>query len=107
MPNVVGQYIMDGGTTTENNVHSLVKIDPYKGSWGLRLLEREFHNLTEVMFEITVYIQGNKREDENKETVKDGKAVDFLYPTTRIDRDYASRILIPLDHFKLHVRVIP
>ena len=33
---------MDGGTTIENNADSLVKIDPYRGSWGLHLLELEF-----------------------------------------------------------------
>ena len=34
-PIVVSQYIIDGGTRTENNVDNLVKIDPYKGSWGV------------------------------------------------------------------------
>lgn len=103
VPSAAGQYIMDSGTATENIADRLVKIDPYRGSWGLRLLELEFRNPTEVMFEITVCIQGNKREDENTETVEDGQTVDCLYPTTRIDRDYAARVLIPLEHFKLPV----
>ncbi|GJR76650.1 hypothetical protein Tco_0089015 [Tanacetum coccineum] len=30
-------------------------------------------------------------------------STEFTYPKTRIDRDYASRVLIPLEHFKLHV----
>ena len=102
-PSDAGQYIMNGGTKTKNNVDILLRIDPYKGSWGVRLLELEFQNPIEVMFEIMVCIQGNKREDENKETVKDGKVVDFLYSTTIIDRDYAARVLIPLEHFKLLV----
>ena len=29
--------------------------------------------------------------------------MDFLYPTTRIDRDYVPEVLIPLEHFKLVV----
>ena len=32
---VASQYIMDGGIRTDNNVDNLVKIDSYKGSWGL------------------------------------------------------------------------
>ena len=47
---------MDGGIPTENNVDILVKIDPYIGRWGLRLLKLEFQNPTEVMLEITVCI---------------------------------------------------
>ena len=34
-PIVANQYFMDGGIRIENNVDNLVKIDPYKGSWGL------------------------------------------------------------------------
>ncbi|CAH1442282.1 unnamed protein product [Lactuca virosa] len=57
------------GGVSENicSTDSLVKIDPFRGSWGLRFLEFE------------------------------------LYPKTRIDRDYTSRVLIPLEHFKLPV----
>ena len=57
---------MDGGTTTENNADSLVKIDPYKGSWGLCLRDLDFRNPIDLIFGIKVYIQGNKREDESK-----------------------------------------
>ncbi|KAJ4794031.1 Trafficking protein particle complex II-specific subunit 120-like protein [Rhynchospora pubera] len=77
-------------TVIENGpdpVKTLVKIDPYKGSWGLRLLELELSNRTDVVFDLTVSIE----ED------------DTAYHKTRIDRDYSARVLIPLEHFKLPV----
>ncbi|XP_024356422.1 trafficking protein particle complex II-specific subunit 120 homolog [Physcomitrium patens] len=73
---------------------SLVKMDPYRGSWGMRLLELELWNATDVLFEIVVTSkdagEGSRLED-----------AECLYPPTRIDRDYAARVLIPLEHFKL------
>lgn len=74
---------------------SLVKMDPYRGSWGMRLLELELWNGTDVLFEIVVT---RKEADEEGRLVEDPEC---LYPPTRIDRDYASRVLIPLERFKL------
>lgn len=87
----------------ENTADSLVKIDPYRGSWGLRLLELELRNPTEVIFEIMVQIQRSNKENGNTETENEGEAAECIYPATRIDRDYAARVLIPLEHFKLPV----
>jgi hypothetical protein len=73
---------------------SLVKMDPYRGSWGMRLLELELWNATDVVFEITV----SRKDAGDNEKLEDGEC---LYPTTRIDRDYSARVLIPLERFKL------
>lgn len=72
-----------------------MKIDPYRGSWGLRFLELELSNPTDVVFEIGVSVN---MEDSNKE-----ENPEYDYPKTRIDRDYTARVLIPLEHFKLPV----
>ncbi|KAK9100431.1 hypothetical protein Scep_023861 [Stephania cephalantha] len=81
---------------------SLVKIDPYRGSWGLRLLELELSNPTDVVFDIRVSVQlENKMKEDQSTFVVD--ASDFGYPETRIDRDYSARVLIPLEHFKLPI----
>ncbi|KAJ3679495.1 hypothetical protein LUZ60_017506 [Juncus effusus] len=78
----------DTSTGTEQVLsQTLVKIDPYKGSWGLRLLELELSNQTDVVFDVTVSIDSD----------------DAAYHKTRIDRDYSARVLIPLEHFKLPV----
>ncbi|XP_024360781.1 trafficking protein particle complex II-specific subunit 120 homolog [Physcomitrium patens] len=74
---------------------SLVKMDPYRGSWGMRLLELELWNATDVLFEIVVT---SKEAGEGGSMVEDAEC---LYPRTRIDRDYAARVLIPLERFKL------
>lgn len=74
---------------------SLVKMDPYRGSWGMRLLELELWNATDVLFEIVVT---RKEADEGGRLAEDSEC---LYPPTRIDRDYAARVLIPLERFKL------
>ncbi|OVA11581.1 TRAPP II complex [Macleaya cordata] len=87
------------GSTTD----SLVKIDPYRGSWGLRLLELELSNPTDVVFEISVSVQVESPRKENNLTFIDHDVAEFGYPKTRIDRDYSSRVLIPLEHFKLPV----
>lgn len=68
---------------------SLVKVDPYRGSWGMRLLELELWNATDVLFEIVV---------TRKEADKEGRLVEdpeCLYPPTRIDRDYVKNHAYP------------
>ncbi|KAL5713147.1 hypothetical protein ACHQM5_015252 [Ranunculus cassubicifolius] len=82
---------------------SLVKIDPYRGSWGLRLLELELSNPTDIIFDITVSVQLETQKNEENSTFVDCDASDFGYPKTRIDRDYSARVLIPLEHFKLPI----
>ncbi|XP_050125887.1 trafficking protein particle complex II-specific subunit 120 homolog isoform X2 [Malus sylvestris] len=80
----------------------LVKIDPFRGSWGLRFLELELSNPTDVVFEITVSVQ---LENASHEHILSGDqdATEYGYPKTRIDRDCSARVLIPLEHFKLPV----
>lgn len=79
----------------DQKTDKLVKIDPFGGSWGLRFLELELHNPTDVVFEVSVSVQLENTDNENHS--------EFTYPKTRIDRDYTSRVLIPLEHFKLPV----
>ncbi|KAI4376184.1 hypothetical protein MLD38_013974 [Melastoma candidum] len=84
-------------------MEKFVKMDPFRGSWGLRFLELELSNPTDVVFEISVSVQlDNPVGDGNQVLDQDGLA-EFSYPKTRIDRDYASRVLIPLENFKLPV----
>ncbi|KAL8244468.1 hypothetical protein R6Q59_010726 [Mikania micrantha] len=85
IPAHVGEISQDN-----NSADRLVKIDPYRGSWGLRFLELELSNPTDVVFEVGVSVQ---LESDSE----------FDYPKTRIDRDYSARVLIPLEHFKLPV----
>ncbi|KAL7596514.1 hypothetical protein Lser_V15G31302 [Lactuca serriola] len=84
------------GQISDNSTHTdrLVKMDPYRGSWGLRFLELELSNPTDVVFEVGVSV--------NLENV-DQNSSEFDYPKTRIDRDYTARVLIPLEHFKLPI----
>ncbi|CAN0877507.1 Trafficking protein particle complex II-specific subunit 120 homolog [Linum grandiflorum] len=86
-------------TESERKIERLVKIDPYRGSWGLRFLELELSNPTDVVFEIGVSVQLDDSED-NPCVDEDGE---YGYPKTRIDRDYSARVLIPLEHFKLPI----
>lgn len=87
---------------SEIKMDKLVKIDPFRGSWGLRFLELELSNPTDVVFEIRVSVQiENSLDGDNIATDQD--AAEFCYPKTRIDRDYSARVLIPLEHFKLPV----
>ncbi|PSS17745.1 Trafficking protein particle complex II-specific subunit like [Actinidia chinensis var. chinensis] len=88
--------------SSESKTDRLVKIDPYRGSWGLRFLELELSNPTDVVFEISVSVQLEKSSAEDSSCVGHD-AVEFSYPKTRIDRDYTARVLIPLEHFKLPV----
>lgn len=103
-PNVVQ---MDGGLPevvdgSDSKTDKLVKIDPYRGSWGLRFLELELSNPTDVVFEIGVSVQLENCNDKNTDLV-DGDITEYDYPKTRIDRDYTARVLIPLEHFKLPI----
>ncbi|KAL4579325.1 hypothetical protein LXL04_015466 [Taraxacum kok-saghyz] len=91
IPAHVGQIKISENSNSENS--SLVKIDPYRGSWGLRFLELELSNPTDVVFEVGVSVNVNV----------DRNSSEFDYPKTRIDRDYTARVLIPLEHFKLPI----
>ncbi|XP_008784808.2 trafficking protein particle complex II-specific subunit 120 homolog [Phoenix dactylifera] len=82
---------------------SMVKIDPYRGSWELRLLELELSNPTDVVFEVNVSVQLDNRKNEHGMPILNHENADFGYPKTRIDRDYSARVLIPLEHFKLPI----
>ncbi|XAR69415.1 hypothetical protein NMG60_11000983 [Bertholletia excelsa] len=93
---------VNGSGSLETKADSLVKIDPYRGSWGLRFLEIELSNPTDVVFEIGVSVQLEKSSAEDNSCV-DHDAAEFGYPKTRIDRDYTARVLIPLEHFKLPI----
>ncbi|CAK9146466.1 unnamed protein product [Ilex paraguariensis] len=98
---------VESGSTAELNgsesqTDRLVKIDPYRGSWGLRFLELELSNPTDVVFEIGVSVQLENSGNDVGPSVDCG-AAEFGYPKTRIDRDYTARVLIPLEHFKLPV----
>ncbi|KAL3700442.1 hypothetical protein R1sor_018464 [Riccia sorocarpa] len=87
-------------TETPPSPSTLVKIDPYRGSWSLLLLELELRNATDVLFEISVSVNSGK-EGIDEETADDGDVKDTLYPSTRIDQNHSARVLIPLDRFKL------
>ncbi|XP_042405177.1 trafficking protein particle complex II-specific subunit 120 homolog isoform X1 [Zingiber officinale] len=87
--------------TEEGN--SLVRIDPYRGSWGLRLLELELSNPTDVVFEVNVSVQLESHPSEYGMSIFNNADIDFGYRKTRIDRDYSARVLIPLENFKLPV----
>ncbi|KAI5014379.1 hypothetical protein ZWY2020_055769 [Hordeum vulgare] len=88
--------ISDESNMLHNDI-SLLKIDPYKGSWGLRLLELELFNPTDVVFDVdvSVHLDGTIVPEDN--------TADVACHKTRIDRDYSARVLIPLEHFKLPV----
>uniref|UniRef100_A0A9I9DER7 Trafficking protein particle complex II-specific subunit 120 homolog n=1 Tax=Cucumis melo TaxID=3656 RepID=A0A9I9DER7_CUCME len=87
---------------TKSKIDRLVKIDPFRGSWGLRFLELELSNPTDVLFEISVSVQvENSCQGEN--TSGDQNVTEYSYHKTRIDRDFSARVLIPLEHFKLPV----
>lgn len=102
LPNLAN---VDGSPLDEDvgygsKMDKLVKIDPFRGSWGLRFLELELSNPTDVVFEISVSVQLEKSSNEDNLSVDD-YAAEYGYPKTRIDRDYFARVLIPLEHFKL------
>lgn len=80
---------------------SLVKMDPYRGSWGLRLLELELWNPTDVVFEISVCERSTREGLEGLKLLED--SVECLYPSRRIDRECSARVLIPLERLKLPI----
>lgn len=93
--------ISNGSDMLHNDI-SLLKIDPYKGSWGLRLLELELFNPTDVVFDVDVSVQLDGTNEKQMLLPEDNTA-DAACHKTRIDRDYSARVLIPLEHFKLPV----
>lgn len=98
VPAQISRSLPDPATSTlpQDSTESLVKMDPYRGSWGLRLLELELLNTTDVFFEITVGVRKRQDGDEDDED-------EYVNPSTRIDRDYSARVLVPLERFKLPV----
>ncbi|AQK44608.1 Trafficking protein particle complex II-specific subunit 120-like protein, partial [Zea mays] len=78
---------------------NLLKVDPYKGSWGFRLLELELFNPTDVVFYVDVAVHLDD-VDVGEEVISEG---DAACHKTRIDRDYSARVLVPLENFKLPV----
>ncbi|CAB4266827.1 unnamed protein product [Prunus armeniaca] len=88
--------------SSPTKMDGLVKIDPFRGSWGLRFLELELSNPTDVVFEITVSVQLENSSHDHRLS-GDRDAAEYGYPKTRIDRDCSARVLIPLEHFKLPV----
>ncbi|KAL3844004.1 hypothetical protein ACJIZ3_001407 [Penstemon smallii] len=87
--------------STERQADRFVKIDPYRGSWGLRFLELELSNRTDIIFETSVSVDMEIPDD--KESLPLCNCAEFGSPKTRIDRDYTARVLIPLEDFKLPV----
>lgn len=87
---------------SESKLDRLVKIDPFRGSWGLRFLELELSNPTDVVFDISVSVQLENPSNADNDSA-DQDAVEYGYPKTRIDRDCSARVLIPLEHFKLPI----
>lgn len=94
-PKLKTEDSIEEATCTERQADKFMKIDPYRGSWGLRFLELELSNPTDVVFEIGVSVQ--------LETSSNEDSPEYKYPRTRVDRDYTARVLIPLEHFKLPV----
>ncbi|KAK6927596.1 TRAPP II complex, Trs120 [Dillenia turbinata] len=94
-------YVEDFDRSVDKK-YRLVKIDPYRGSWGLRFLELEMSNPTDVVFEISVSVQLENSSGEDGLSA-DQDTPEFSYPKTRIDRDFSARVLIPLEHFKLPI----
>lgn len=102
IPAHVSDNLRDEDIERESNADSLVKINPFRGSWGLRFLELELSNPTDVVFEISVFVQlENSAKEDDSSPLQDSP--EYEYPKTRIDRDYSARVLIPLEHFKLPV----
>ncbi|CAJ1972046.1 unnamed protein product [Sphenostylis stenocarpa] len=92
----------DEHVASETKMDRLVKIDPFRGSWGLRFFELELSNPTDVVFEINVSVKLENSSNENNHFTDQG-ATEYVYPNTRIDRDCSARVLVPLEHFKLPV----
>ncbi|KAF5461375.1 hypothetical protein F2P56_017479 [Juglans regia] len=92
----------EGAIGSEGKMERLVKIDPFRGSWGLRFLELELSNPTDVVFDISVSVQLENSSNEDTLSADQGSA-EYGYPKSRIDRDCSARVLIPLEHFKLPI----
>ncbi|CAL5016074.1 unnamed protein product [Urochloa decumbens] len=99
---VSGKDDISTGNDTEHTNINLLKIDPYKGSWGLRLLELELFNPTDVVFDVDVAVHSDEPNVDQR-VISEGNAADAACHKTRIDRDYSARVLIPLENFKLPV----
>ncbi|KAL3646051.1 hypothetical protein CASFOL_011231 [Castilleja foliolosa] len=82
---------------SEGQTDRFMKIDPYRGSWGLRLLELELSNPTDVVFEtcVSLDMMNSKKNDD--------RPFESVDPKTRIDKECTARVLIPMEHFKLPV----
>ncbi|KAJ7958547.1 trafficking protein particle complex II-specific subunit 120-like [Quillaja saponaria] len=91
-----------GHPGSEGKIDRLVKIDPFRGSWGLQFLELELSNPTDVGFEINVSVKLENSRNENISSVH-AEVAEFGYPKTRIDRDCSARVLVPLGPFKLPI----
>ncbi|KAL6903656.1 hypothetical protein ACP4OV_004469 [Aristida adscensionis] len=92
----------DNTSEATHNDTDLLKNDPYKGSWGLRLLELELFNPTDVVFDVDVAVHLDGTNADQNLVLQD-KTADAACHKTRIDRDYSARVLIPLENFKLPV----
>ncbi|KAK9699908.1 hypothetical protein RND81_08G203300 [Saponaria officinalis] len=92
----------DSRSSSDRRIDQLVKIDPYRGTWGLRFLELELSNPTDVVFVITVSVQ-LENPNTNDDSSPDHESPEYGYPKTTIDRDSTARVMIPLEHFKLPV----
>ncbi|KAG2573140.1 hypothetical protein PVAP13_7KG230300 [Panicum virgatum] len=99
---VSGKDDISTGNDTERTNINLLKIDPYKGSWGLCLLELELFNPTDVVFDVDVAVHSDDTNVDQR-VISEGSAGDAACHKTRIDRDYSARVLIPLENFKLPV----
>lgn len=88
---------------SERRADRYMKIDPYRGSWGVRFLELELSNPTDVVFEICVSVDMENPKNSDKESFSYCTCAEFGDRKTRIDREYTARVLIPLEHFKLPV----
>ena len=95
-----------GHVNSESKMDRLVKIDPFRGSWGLRFLELELSNPTDVVFEINVFVklENNSNEDDH---FADQDATKYGYPKTRIDRDCSARVLCLLSTLNYPFLMIP
>ncbi|MED6150761.1 hypothetical protein PIB30_075638 [Stylosanthes scabra] len=102
LPKVDDLNSTEGHFDSTTNMEKLVKINPSRGSWGLRFLELELSNPTDIAFEINVSIKLDKSGNEENRSA-DQDASEHSYPKTRIERDCSARVLVPLKHFKLPV----
>ncbi|KAL6004206.1 hypothetical protein ACLOJK_004753 [Asimina triloba] len=91
------------GTSSPKESDRLVKIDPYRGSWGLRLLELELSNPTDVVFEISVSLKVESSKCGNSMNSTDNDSSELGFRKARIDREFSARVLIPMEHFKLPI----